>query len=118
MTRGDLGIVAAIVVLLVGSLLLAATPAFSTSDAVLQGPAGVTRVSLEKDASYVVQGEMGPVTFSVEQGVMRCVDSSCPDHLCVQSGALAPGRPIVCAPNGVIARLATIGRGELDAVSR
>lgn len=118
MTRGDVGIIGAILALVVGSLLLAATPLISTSEALLEGPSGVTRVALDEDASYVVEGELGTVTFTVEDGVMRCVDSSCPDRLCVRSGVLAPGRPIVCAPNRVIARLAATGSGDLDAVSR
>lgn len=118
MTRGDLGIIGAVVALVIGSLLLAAAPLSSTSEVVIEGPYGVTHLSLAQDARYVVQGELGEVTFTVEDGVMRCVASPCPDQLCVHAGSLAPGRPIVCAPNRVIARFAGSARGELDAVSR
>ncbi len=118
MTRGDLGIVGIVVALVVGSLLLAAAPNAADSSAIIKGPSGVTRVSLDHDATYVVEGALGAVTFEVADGTMRCTESSCPDHLCMRAGTLAPGQPIVCAPNRVIVRLADRSRGDLDAVSR
>lgn len=118
MTRGDAGIIGAVLALLVGSLLVAAAPNVSASHAVLRGPQGVTRISLEHDAVYVVEGDVGRVVFEVSDSTLRCVKSDCSDHVCVNSGACAPGRPIVCAPNRVVATIEGAREGGLDAVSR
>lgn len=118
MTRGDLGIIGIVVAILVASVLVAAVPRTSTSEALIKGPGGETIISLDRDATYRVQGAIGEVVIEVEDGEARCVESSCPDQICVESGALAPGRPIVCAPNHVVVTLRTGERGQLDAVSR
>lgn len=118
MTRGDVGIVGAVVALLVASVLIAAAPAASECEAVIAGPYGTTTIALAQDATYAVRGEIGQVTICVRDGLVRCTDSSCPDHLCVRSGALAPGKPIVCAPNRVVVTMAHRAEGELDAISR
>lgn len=119
MTRGDKLI--ALIVMAVA--LLSASQAgalLAPSDGVvmLRGPQGVTAIDPSQDGVYVIAGHSGEVTFEAQGGEVRAVRADCPDHLCVRSGALAPGRPIVCAPNGVSATLvAREGRG-LDAVSR
>lgn len=104
-----------------GVLLLAAVlwlvPSPQGTSVVLQGPQGMSRVDLSVNASYSVVGNLGLVEFRVLNGHISCVHSSCNDSLCVRMGPLAPGRPIVCAPNGVVARFDQSG-GVLDAVSR
>jgi hypothetical protein len=118
MTRAD----RRLLVILAGVLLLsipltAIATATTGGHAVLRGPHGDSSIDLSADGRYVVEGRHGPVVFAVNEGVLRCVDSTCPDRLCVRAGALAAGRPIVCAPNGVTAAIADGGEG-LDAVSR
>jgi len=118
-TPGDRIIVATVL----GIALLTATGAGALvapepGSAVLRGPGGVTVVDLDEPGRYVVPGRVGTVVFEVRDGALRAVESECPDHICVRSGAVAAGRPVVCAPNGVSAALVPV-RGEgLDAVSR
>lgn len=119
MTRGDWLVVATIAA---AALLFAphagAYLAPEPGSAVLRGPEGVTVVDLADPGRYVVPGRAGEVVFEVREGTVRAVSSTCPDQVCVHSGAASVGRPIVCAPNGVIAEM-TGSHGEvLDAVSR
>lgn len=107
------------------ALALAAYPAAAalagdakSSTAILVGPHGETRVDLDVDALITVEGRGGPVQFEVKDGCMRVVSVTCPDRVCVRSGTLKAGAPIVCAPNGVYARMADSQGGDLDAISR
>ncbi len=120
MTRGDTVLVCLVAAMALFALPLSGALAGAPAQdvAVLQGPAGVTRVPLDQDASYVVEGSSGEVVFKVRDGALRCVTSTCPDHVCVRSGLLRPGAPIVCAPNGVTATLEARAEGDLDAISR
>ncbi|MDF1541643.1 MAG: NusG domain II-containing protein [Anaerosomatales bacterium] len=117
MTRGDVLVaiaVVAVALLTVPSAVAMLAPAGDA--AVLRGPAGSTTVSTTSPGTYVVEGHAGRVVFRVVGGQVMATAADCPDRLCVRMGAAAPGRPVVCAPNGVSA---TLERGEeLDAVSR
>jgi hypothetical protein len=118
-TRGDWLVV---VTVIAAALLLAPQAgAIVTPDGgsvVLRGPEGVTTVSLMESGRYVVPGRGGAVVFAVEDGLVSVVSAECPDQICLHSGAAAPGRPVICAPNGVSATMLS-GRAEgLDAVSR
>ncbi|MFU8891678.1 MAG: NusG domain II-containing protein [Anaerosomatales bacterium] len=118
MTRGDTLVVVAVVALALLSVPSAAAMLAPAGDAaILSGPAGSTTVELASPGTYVVEGHVGRVVFEVAGGEVIATAADCPDRLCVRMGAVAPGRPIVCAPNGVSATLASGGEG-LDAVSR
>jgi hypothetical protein len=84
----------------------------------LSGPAGATKVSLDEPGRYEVVGSHGAVVFEVSDEGVRAVAAECPDGVCVRSGYARPGRPIVCAPNGVAATLSSGMNGDVDAVSR
>lgn len=86
--------------------------------AVLHGPEGSTTVDLAVPGRYVVAGSHGSVVFEVVEGSIRVVHADCPDGVCMRMGPAAPGRPVVCAPNGVSACIVGGAQGGLDAVSR
>ena len=123
MTRWDIVLV---VVLLGLSALAVPTVLLSVpSDApsvVVRGPSGETIIPLDAEGLYHVQGEYGEVIFEAHAGHVRCIHSDCDDKVCVHAGDVGPGRPVVCAPNGVTAVLSEEDgagrRTELDAVSR
>ena len=118
MTRGDVLVVIAVVALALLSVPSAAAMLAPAGEAViLRGPGGSTTVDLTSPGTYVVEGHSGRVVFSVTGGEVTAAAADCPDCLCVRMGAAAPGRPVVCAPNGVSATLARGGE-RLDAVSR
>ncbi len=119
LTRGD--------VQLLVILVIATVTAFPASDiaagyndgtAVISSPSGTTTVDLDEPATYRVEGRSGVVTFEVSDEGLRCVDSDCPDQVCVRMGLVSAGHPVVCAPQGVTAMLSAKGRQDVDAVSR
>lgn len=119
MTRGDILVLIAVVAV----ALLAAPSAIALlapggETAVLRGPEGVTAVDLSEPGRYVVPGRIGRVVFEVNDGVIFAAAADCPDRLCVHMGSAGPGRPVVCAPNGVSATLEGATSEDLDAVSR
>lgn len=116
MTRGDhllvtLVATAGLAVILLGVL------APSSSQATIVGPEGTSTVSTLADGTYVVSGSVGEVVVTVRDAEVRIARSSCPDQICVRSGALRTGAPIVCAPNGVTV-FSRAAQGGLDAISR
>jgi hypothetical protein len=117
-TRADRQLFAALLALVLLSIpVTTLAVADSGSVASVVAPSGTTRIPLGTDARYTIQGRHGEVVVVVSDGALRCVESSCDDQVCVRAGELSPGRPIVCAPNGV--SISTVGGGDdLDAVSR
>jgi hypothetical protein len=124
MNRADLKLL----VFLVLATLLAipvsrAAGAATSGEAIICGPHGHhTVVSLESDGLYRIEGRVGEVVFEVRDGRLMCVSSTCSDKTCVHMGAVAAGRPVVCAPNGVsamfVSKPSTVEEASLDAVSR
>ncbi len=119
MTRGDHAIVALVVALaLVVVPVTIGASVRSPAEAVLTGPAGSNSVPLDVPATYAVEGRGGVVTVRVADGRAWIAHAECPDGLCVRFGAAAPGRPVVCAPNGVAVSVQAGERGALDARTR
>ncbi|MDA3935937.1 MAG: NusG domain II-containing protein [Actinomycetota bacterium] len=119
LTRGDVGL---LVILVIATL--TAVPAmniaagYSDGTAIISSPSGTTTVDLDEPATYVIEGRTGVVTFRVSDEGLRCIDSDCADHICVRTGLVSVGHPVVCAPQGVTAMLSAGRSGDVDAVSR
>jgi len=119
LTRGDILLLTAVVVLaLLAFSLSNAVAGSGATEAIIHSPTGTTSVSLDETRRYEIEGAHGVVVLEVSDGHIRAVRADCPDHLCVKSGIAVPGRPIVCAPNGVSVTVYGSGGEELDAVSR
>lgn len=112
-------IVAVVLAVAVLSLPLAVAPAVLRTDtATITGPAGVTSLPLSESGVYRVAGRIGEVYVAVADGRVYVHEADCPDGRCTRSGHALPGRPVVCAPNGVSVSVSHRGEAELDAVSR
>jgi hypothetical protein len=116
-----------ILIVLVAALAIVSVPIVSVASAALAGtartasvqaPGGRTVLDLAKDATYEIRGRRGLVCLEVSGGQVRATEADCPDHVCVRSGAARPGRPIVCAPNGVSVTISGAEEGGIDAISR
>lgn len=119
MTRGDRLLVLLVAVAVLVSVPLVSLASSKNSNAIsVDAPGGRSSISLAHDGTYVIEGRSGRVVIEVAEGTARSVDAQCPDQLCVRMGEARPGRPIVCAPNGVSVSLGWNGGGALDAVSR
>lgn len=119
MTSADRVLLVALVALAVFAVPITQLVAGSSAgSAVVRGPQGRSVIELSENATYRVQGHTGEVVLVVVAGEIGVESSTCPDKLCMRSGALRAGRPIVCAPNGVTVVFGSVHGGELDAVSR
>ena len=79
--------------------------------------------SASQNGIYIVDGELGQITFEIKDGRVRITDSPCPNKTCISQGW---HNPLVCLPNKVMITVENEtgqGRGrsneeaELDAVS-
>ena len=119
MTRGDAAIVGVVILCALASVPVALAGASAGSDAVIiSGPGGTTAIDPRVDGAYAIEGRTGTVIVQASDGEVWVASADCPDRLCVRSGLVRPGRPVVCAPNGVSVRCAIGSGGGLDAVSR
>ncbi len=65
--------------------------------------------------NITVRGAQGDTVFSLSDGQLTVVRSSCRHELCMRSGAIRSGR-IICAPNRIVASVGHSG-GVLDAIT-
>lgn len=117
MTRGDRLLIAVLACLaLLAWPLASAVAGGRGGQVVMSAPGGETVAALSDDGVYRIQGAKGIVTVAVDAGVVRVLQSDCPDHTCVRTGAVsAPGSVIACVPNGVVVRIGSEGDDGLDA---
>ena len=68
--------------------------------------------SASQNGIYTVEGELGPTTFEIKNGLVRITDSPCPNKTCITQGW---HNPLVCLPNKII--ITVESEDELDAIS-
>jgi hypothetical protein len=80
----------------------------------------VLELPLEANAVRTVAGPVGNTTVEIENGRVRVLDSDCPNHTCIQMGAIDhPGEVIVCVPNQVMVTIRGSGSDrEFDGVTQ
>jgi hypothetical protein len=110
-TRGDLGLIAALLVLGLLLLALGGSSGEVGRRATVRTLAGETfTVDLTHPQILEVSGPLGPTTIAVRQGTIAIVDSPCPHKICVGKGPVSEaGDYVACLPNGVVV---TIGGGR------
>ncbi len=85
-------------------------------DTVLQGtyPLNAAQsVTLPLDSSY------GHNKLVIENGAVRMLEASCPDQVCVHTGAISkPGQTIVCLPNRVVIEISGGEEVQIDDLSQ
>ena len=68
---------------------------------------------LDKDDTRVIGAGEYELTVVIEGGGVYVHSSTCPDHVCEQTGRISKeGTAIVCAPAGISVRI--VGGGERD----
>lgn len=121
MNRADiiLTVVVMLLALALGPAVRAASGLMPASTVTISCPAGTTTVPLGAERTLKIAGNGGPVVVTVHQGSVAVLESSCPDHVCVHTGAISrSGEAIVCVPNGVTVRVGGEPSDGLDAVAR
>lgn len=58
----------------------------------------------EIDETYYFRGSNGPMAAEVRDGLIRMIESDCPDKLCIEQEWMAIDdiMPIICLPNEVM----------------
>lgn len=114
-TRGDLLLIAAIILIAAGlwllPLLTARQPATVQIETLRDGT--VQTYALHRDADYHIESGGVCLTVCVRDGCVYVGETDCRDRICLQTGKISrAGQSIVCAPAGVAIR---ITGGEVDA---
>ena len=64
----------------------------------------VASLPLDRDQSFVWEGEGGKNTLTVENGAARMEIADCPDGLCIRQGEIRnTGESIICLPHRLVA---------------
>lgn len=79
----------------------------------------IHRIDLSRvEESYTIiltNAEGGENCILVEPGSISMQAASCPDHLCIQTGAISQsGLPVVCLPNHIIIEIQGAASGDTD----
>jgi len=112
MTRADRIVIVVLAALALAAWPLAVAVADGADDVTITGPYGETVVPIGTDAVYEIEGALGTVTVTIEDGAVGVTSSDCPDHICVRTGAVrTPGSVIACVPNRVVVR---VGGDDID----
>lgn len=73
--------------------------------------------SLSVDGEYPITSFYGSNTLVIKDGKAWVKDSSCPDHICENTGKISKlGETIICLPNTVFITITEGGASDLDAV--
>ena len=67
----------------------------------------IARLSLAEDTELLIEGVNGTNYLVIRDGSAFLTDATCPDRICVHTGAADPLRSIVCVPNRVVITVET-----------
>lgn len=56
----------------------------------------------EKDRTFEVEYEGRKNVIEIKNGRIHMKSADCPDHICIETGWLTDGKPIVCLPNRLV----------------
>jgi hypothetical protein len=64
------------------------------------------RIKLSQEQKLEFAGTQGRFIVQVKENAVRMLESTCPDKLCLQMGAISkPNQVIVCVPNRVVIKI-------------
>ena len=120
-TRGDIILIAVLLMLSAGSLGALRTAGFSGNHAVVEvNGKRVLELPLDRDMRTTVNGPLGVSTIEVHDGAVAIAESPCPRGICTHMGHIRyVGEALVCVPNRVFVTITGDGGGEkkFDGVS-
>lgn len=120
-TRGDIILIAILLLLSVGSLSALHGSGFAGNHAIVEvNGKRVLELPLDRDERTTVDGPLGKTTIAVHDGTVEIADSPCPRGLCKHMGHIrCVGEVLVCVPNRVFVTITGNKGGEnkFDGVS-
>ena len=74
----------------------------------------ILNISLDKDDTYTIQGEISEITIQVKNKKISIIESGCEDKVCIHQGEISStNKTITCLPNKVYIKL--VGSKGADA---
>lgn len=80
----------------------------------------IANYPLREDKTFTIQGRKNPITISIRNKQVTVIRSSCPHHVCMQSGAISfPNAQIICAPNHIVITINSADRPkQVDGIAQ
>lgn len=79
----------------------------------------VATYPLTSDRTFSVNGTLGKITVSIENGAVSVIEATCPLGICKKSGKIRhPHSQIVCAPNHIVISINSSTPDTIDAIVR
>ena len=73
------------------------------------------KLPLDKDTTITVSADLGSNTIVVSNGAVSVIDADCPNHDCIQQGAISStNQQIVCLPHKLWIEVVAEGAGSAD----
>ncbi|MEE4311622.1 MAG: NusG domain II-containing protein [candidate division KSB1 bacterium] len=119
LTKGDMFLILAMIVLSVASLVIIRRSQTSGRSAVITVD-GIERerLALSRDRELTVSGPIGETVVKVEDNRIRVLHSDCAAKVCVKTGQIhLNGQMIVCVPNKVVISITAYHQRSIDVVT-
>lgn len=119
LTKGDMLLILAMIVLSIASLYLIRVSQTAGRTAVITVD-GIERkrLSLSNDGELTVHGPIGETVIKVENNHVRVLRSDCAAKVCVKTGRIQhTGQMIVCVPNKVVISITANHQRSIDVVT-
>lgn len=72
----------------------------------------------ENHKSVTIKGTKGDLSFSLENGYLRAIDSSCKHKTCIHTGSIShSGKSIICIPNNLRLTLDGGSKSKVDGIT-
>lgn len=112
-TKSDCAVFVSIAVLCAALFFVLLFPRNTADRFTVTTPDGMAEYSLSCDGEFEIVSCGINLTVTVEDGTVSVTSSSCPDHICEQTGMISHrGQSIVCIPARVVIEI--VGGGETD----
>lgn len=80
---------------------------------------GTYALDSTQSTTLPLDSKYGHNSLIIENGSVRMLEASCPDQVCVHTGAIdKPGQTIVCLPNRVVIEISGNGEVQIDDLSQ
>ena len=111
-TKAIIAVFAALLIISgLGALAVRSLPGGNVARVYVDGKQ-VREIPLDRDSETVIETAWGSNTITVTAGELRVTEADCPDKVCIRTGILRGGVPIVCLPHRLTVTLGAGGDAD------
>lgn len=116
----DIVLISAVALICAASFFVLFSPQKTARTFSVKTPSGSQTYSLSQSTSFDVESKGIALRIEVSDGTVAVVSSSCPDHVCEQTGKISKvGQAIICIPAQVVIEISGEGGiGDADFIIR